>query len=81
MFECMEIEESIYEVLVELPNKKPTRVDSNRASYIRKIRGEAAPSNTYSKMIDSDGKFRKKYVYCPKHISKHTCLVHGPGRS
>ena len=39
MFECMEISESIYKVVVEPSYKKPTRADANRASHNRHKRG------------------------------------------
>ena len=38
-------------------------------------------SNTYSEIIESYGKQRKRYVYNPKDRSKPTCLVHVPGHS
>ena len=46
MFEFMEISESIYKGVVEPSYKKTTRVYNNRAGFSRKIRGEAASSNT-----------------------------------
>ena len=77
----MEIEEYIYEVVVDPYYKKPTREDYNRADHRRKMRGEATSSNTYYDMSDSDGKFRKRYIYHPKYIPKPTCLIHGTGHS
>ena len=50
MFECMEVSESVYEVLVETSYNNTTRAYSNRSGYISKLRGEAALSNTYSKI-------------------------------
>ena len=81
MFECIEISESIYEVVVETSYKKNTRSDTNRDAQSRKIRGEFASSNTYSKTIERSGKHRKRYVYNTRDISKHTFIIHGPGHS
>ena len=64
-------------VLQNLLYKKPTREDENRAGHRRKIRGEAALSNTHSEMCESTGKHRKRYVDYPKDISKRTCIIHG----
>ena len=72
MFELMEIEEYIYEVVVEPYLKKPTREDANRADNIRKMEGESASSNTYSEMSERTGKHRKRYAYHPRDISKPT---------
>ena len=63
MFERMEIVETIYEVTVEPSYKKSTRSDTNRASFSRKIGGEATSSNSYSYISESSGKHRKRYVY------------------
>ena len=81
MFFCMEIEEYIYEVVVDPYYKKPTREDYNRADHRRKMRWEADSSNTYYNMSDSDGKSRKRYIYHPTYIPKPTCLIHGTGHS
>ena len=58
-----------YKILI----KKPTREYSNCDDHSRKIRGETAPSNTYSKMSESTVKLRKRYVDHLKDISKHNC--------
>ena len=42
MFEHMEIEESIYEGVVEPSYKKPTREDTNRSGPTNKMRGQSA---------------------------------------
>ena len=42
MFECMEIDESIYEGVVGPSYKKPNRADANRAGHSRHKRGESA---------------------------------------
>ena len=59
MFGCMEIAESIYEVVVEPAYKKPAWEDSNRAGHGSKMIVEAALSNTESKMSESNGRCRK----------------------
>ena len=46
MFDRMEIAESIQEGVVEPSYKNPATADTNRASDGRKMRGEAALSNT-----------------------------------
>ena len=56
MFERMEISESIYEGVVEPFYKKSPRTDTNRASHIRIMRGEAALSTSYYEMNDITGK-------------------------
>ena len=45
------------------------------------MRVEAASSTTHSKMSESTGKRRKRYVYHPKYRSKLTFLIHVPGHS
>ena len=55
--------------------------DDNCADHSRKVRRESASLNTYSDMSESAGKRKKKYVDCPKDISKLTCIIHGPGNS
>ena len=52
MFKHMEIEESIYEGVLEPYHKKPTGSDTNRDVHSSKIRGEENLSNTYSEMIE-----------------------------
>ena len=78
MFECMEIVESIYEVVLKPSYKKPTRVDTNRADHSRKMRGEAASSNSYSRINEIAGMRIKRYVNRLKDISSPNCLIHGP---
>ena len=62
MFERMEIAESIYEGVLEISYKQSTRTYANRFANTRKQIGEAALSNTYSKMSESTIKYRKLYV-------------------
>ena len=78
MFERTEIAESIYKGVVEPYYKKTTREYANCAGHSRKMRGEAASSNTYSEMNESASKCRKRYVEHPKDRSKPTCLIHVP---
>ena len=59
--------------------QKPTGEDSNRAGIIRKMRGEAASSTTYSEMNESSVKLRKMYVDHPNDRLKLTYSIHGPG--
>ena len=77
MFERMEIQESIYEGIMEPSHKKPTRADANCAGLSRKMIGESALSNIYPETSESPGKHRKWYVYNPKYILKLSCLIHG----
>ena len=81
MFEHTEIAEYIYEGVVENYYIKTTRADANRAGHIRKIIGESASPNTYSKMSESAVKRRKRYVDHPKNRPKPTCLIHVPMHS
>ena len=53
MFECMEITEYIYEVVVELSHKKFNMEDATGDGRIRQKIGEAASSNTYSTTSES----------------------------
>ena len=76
----MEITESIYEGVLELPYYKPTRADTNRAGHIRQKRGEAVSSWTCAKKGESAVKGRKKQLGIPTGKSK-TCLIHGLGHS
>ena len=62
MFEHMEIVESIYELVLETSYKNPTSAYSTRADHNRLKKGGVALSNTYSKISDSAGKRRNKYV-------------------
>ena len=62
MFERMEIAESIYEGVLEISYKQSTGTYANRFANTRKQIGEAALSNTYSKMSESTIKYRKLYV-------------------
>ena len=80
-FELMEIALCIYKDLVEHSYKKTTREDANHVYHSRKMRGEAASENTYSKTSDSADKRRKRYVDHLKNISKLTCIIHGPRHS
>ena len=66
------------EDVVEPSYKPPTRKYSNHAGNSRKIRGELASSNTYSKMSEIAFKGIKRYVDNPKYGSKHTSLIHVP---
>ena len=77
----MEIAESIYEGVVQPSNKKPAREDANSDGLRRKIRVEAALSNTYFDMSESSGRRRKKYVDHLKDRSKINYLIHGPVNS
>ena len=77
----MEIAESIYECFVESSYKKLTRADANRSGHSRKMRGESASSNNYSKISDSNRKHRGKNVDNTKNRPKLTCLIYGPGHS
>ena len=79
LFECMEIEEYIYGGVVEPYHKKPTRADAKRDGHIRKIRGEAASSNSYSETSESTGKHRNRYLDHPMDRSKPICIMHGQG--
>ena len=81
MFECTETEEFIYNGVVEPSYKKSTREDSNRSGHNRKMRGESALSNTYSKMSEISINHRKRYVHHPKYRPKHKFIIHGPGHS
>ena len=47
MFEQMDIDEYVYEGLVETSYKKPTRSDSNRADRSRNKRGESTTAKTH----------------------------------
>ena len=79
MFKHMDIAESIYKGVVEPSHKKTTRSDANRAGHSRLSRGEAALSNPYSKISESAGKRRKRYVDYLKDKYKPTCLIHASG--
>ena len=70
MFERMEMEESIYEGVVEPSYKKPTREDSNHAGHSRKNRGEAALSWNITENGEINCKRRKSYVDIPTGESK-----------
>ena len=50
--ELMEIEEYVYEGVVEPYYKKSTRKDTKYADHRREMRGEAASSNTDSNMSE-----------------------------
>ena len=43
--------------------------------------GDADSSTTYSNMVESAVKHRKRYVYHPKGRLKLTCLINVPGNS
>ena len=60
---------------------KNARADANRSGLRRKMRGESALSATYSDMIESYVKRRKRYVNNTKDKYKLTFLIHGPGNS
>ena len=77
MFEPIKIAESTYEGDLEPSYIKPPRSDANRAGHSRKIGGEYALPNTYSGMIESAGKHRKRYLDYMEDISKQTCLICG----
>ena len=81
MFEIMDITESIYEGVVEPPYKKTARADTNHAGHSRLNRGELALSNTHSKMNESNGNHRERYIDHPKGRSKPTYLIHDPVHS
>ena len=80
MFERMEIDESIYEGVLEPSHKKPTRVDANRAGHSRQKRGESASSWNRPENGESAGKRIKRHVDIPTGKSK-TCIIHGPEHS
>ena len=65
MFEMMEINESIYEGVVEPSYKKSTRADTNRAGHSSNKRGESASSWTRPEKGESDGKRIKRHVDSP----------------
>ena len=70
MFEITKIEEYIYEGVVEPSYKKPTREDTNRADYSRKMRGSSVLLNTYSKMSDIPGKHRNN-MYIIRKVDRN----------
>ena len=67
-------------VYQNLPIKKSTREDSTRDGHSRKKIGEASQSHTYSKISESVGKRRKRYVYICK-VKLKTSLIHSPAHS
>ena len=77
MFERMKVAKYIYEGVVELSYKRPTREDANRSDHNRENRGESASSWTRPKKSESDGKLRKRHVDNLTVKSKK-CLIHGP---
>ena len=81
LFELMEIAEYFYRGVVEPSHKITNRADSNYSGHIRLKIVEAASSNTYSGMLERDGKCREIYVDHPKDRSKPTYLIRGPGHS
>ena len=66
MFERMDIEEYIYEGVVEPFYKKSTGADAIHTGHIKKKRGEAASSHTYYAMSERAGRRRKVNVEHPK---------------
>ena len=66
MFECMEIDESIYEDVVEPSYKKPTWVDANHAGHSRQKKGESTSPWTRPEKGESAGKRRKRHVDSPR---------------
>ena len=80
MFECMEITESIHEVVVETSYNKTTWADVNRAGHSRQNIEEAASLCNRPKKGESTDKRRKRHVDTPTGKSK-TCIIHSPGHS
>ena len=72
----VDIAEIIYEVAVE-PPYKITRLYSKRAGNIRKIRGVAASSKSYSEVVNHSGNLNQRYVDHSIDKSKLTCLIYG----
>ena len=72
----MEIAEYIYKGLIEPSYKKTTRADANCDGQIRIKIGETTLSITYSKMSESSGNHRKRYVDYPKGRSKPVMVLH-----
>ena len=80
IFKRVEIAESIYEGVVEPSHKNPISADATSAGHSRQKRRESALSHTYSKISESVGKRRKRYVYICKGKLK-TSLIHSPAHS
>ena len=62
MIDHMDIDEHIYEAVVEPSYKKSNREDAIRTGHSRENIVEAASSNTYSAIIESAGRSRKMHV-------------------
>ena len=80
MFEHMEIDEGIYEVVVTPSYKKNIWAEANRTGISRNKRGESTLSNNHPAKYESADKRRKRYVYLSKRASKY-CMIHGLGHS
>ena len=61
MFERMEIDESIYEGIVEPTYRKPNRSDVNHASHSRQNRGESASS--WTRPEKGESAVRRRIIY------------------
>ena len=81
MFELTEIEESIYEGVVETTYKKLTRADANRADHRSIRRRYAVLSITFSEINESAVKHINRYADHPMDRSEITCTIHEPGHS
>ena len=81
MFEYMEIEDSIYEGVLESSYKITTRINANCDSISSNTIGESASSNTYSEMSKSAKKHIKSYVDHLEDRLTLNFLIHVPGHS
>ena len=81
MIERMEIYETIYEGVVEPLYLKTTIKDDNSYDHSSKMRGLSSSSKSYSEMGSLTDKRKKMRVDRPRHRSKLTCMIHGPGSS
>ena len=62
MFDHMDIDEHIYEAVVEPSYKKSNKGYATRTGHSRENIVETASSNNYSAIIESTGKSRKMHV-------------------
>ena len=76
MFKHMEISDNIYEVIVEPPYKKYTRVEFTHAGHRKTSRVGSDLSINNPDMGYRSGKRKKSYVENPSGAPPLTCLNH-----